>query len=444
MLIGLLSILVDHMKGRATVMKFRTAALGAVFGVGLLAGTPSLASAQSSSPAITPTEQDVALPGSPFAVASTPDGRYVFASLSGDANGIAILAQGPASAKLLSILPTGGSAWGLTVSANGAYLLDTVQPVAGSSTPAGVQIINIRKAIAGDSDAILGTIPTGSGSGPIEVALSNDQRYAFVTNEDNETVGVINFGEALATNASPSSLIGNIPVEIAPVGIAFSPDGQVAYISNEAANPTDPGYSATACNTPTGIGTGTTPGPQGTLTVVNLHKAEIDPADSVVSSVWAGCSPVRVVLSHDGRVAWVTDRASDQVAAYNTNSLVRDPSRALISETPVGTAPVGIQLFDGGRLIAVADSNRFTIGQAGSVSILDESAALRGAGTSATVGTFIAGDFPRQWDLTDNQRELYLTEFSSNTLAILPTFNLVKDVLPNEPHHATHHSGGRR
>jgi hypothetical protein len=101
--------------------------------------------------------------------------------------------------------------------------------------------------------------------------------------------------------------------------------------------------------------------------------------------------------------------------------------------TPVGVAPVGIQPFDNDRLIAVADSNRFTTGQAGSVSILDYRLALQGAGTAATVGTFEAGDFPRQWGLSNNDHFLYLTEFSSNVLAILPVASLVDDVRALDP-----------
>jgi hypothetical protein len=90
-------------------------------------------------------------------------------------------------------------------------------------------------------------------------------------------------------------------------------------------------------------------------------------------------------------------------------------------------------LFDHQRLIAVADSNRFTTGQAGTVSILDYRKALRGAGSFATVGTFVAGDFPRQWGLSNDDRILYLTEFSSNVLGIFPVADLVNDVRPFDP-----------
>ena len=218
-------------------MKIRAAALITVFAVSALLISPTLASAQP----INPTLQNLALPGSPFAVTPTPDGRYAFASLSGATNGIAIIKQGPSTASLVRVLPTGGGAWGLTVTQDGRYLLDTVQPTGGATTPQGVQIIDIQKAIAGQAGAILGTVPTGSGSGPIEVALSNDGRFAFATNEDNATVSVIDFRKALYSSASPSSLIGNIPVDQLPVGVTFSPDGHYVYVSNEEANPTNPG-----------------------------------------------------------------------------------------------------------------------------------------------------------------------------------------------------------
>jgi hypothetical protein len=166
---------------------------------------------------------------------------------------------------------------------------------------------------------------------------------------------------------------------------------------------------------------------------VNLRAAERDPATSVLADDYAGCSPVRVVLSDGGRVAWVTARAEDDLLAFSTRRLLSNPTDALISRTPVGVAPVGIQLFDNDRLIAVADSNRFTTGQAGTVSILDYRKALTGAGSSATIGTFVAGDFPRQWGLSTNDRFLYLTEFSSNTLAIFPVQSLVNDVRASDP-----------
>ncbi|HTY56175.1 MAG TPA: hypothetical protein VMB26_13285, partial [Candidatus Binataceae bacterium] len=61
----------------------------------LLGFRPTLAQA------INPVQQDIDLPGSPFAAAVSVDGQYVFASLSGGANGIAIIKQGPKTASLI-------------------------------------------------------------------------------------------------------------------------------------------------------------------------------------------------------------------------------------------------------------------------------------------------------------------------------------------------------
>lgn len=389
-----------------------------------------------------PPQQQIALAGSPFAVTTSTDGRWVFASLSGAANGIAIIKQSGGSATLVGVLPTGGGTFGLAVTRDGKYLLDTVQPIGTATSPQGVQLIDIHKAIAGQADAILGTVPTGNGSGPIEVGLSIDDRFVFVSNEDNETVDVIDFAKAVASRGDSSSIVGSIPVEQLPVGLAFSGNGRYLYITNEEANSTDPGYNPAACNIPNGAG-GTNPGPEGTLTVVDVRKAEIDPAQSVLASVYAGCSPVRVVLSQNGEIAWVTARAADSVLAFSTQALLEGSSLgwagktwyqlpALLSTTPVGTAPVGIQLFDQDRFIAVANSNRFTSDGTGTVSILDYAKALNGAGDAATVGTFTVGQFPRQWALSPDGKFLYLTEYNSNIIAIFPVRALIKEVSPDD------------
>ena len=80
-----------------------------------------------------------------------------------------------------------------------------------------MQIIDVQKAVTNQAGAILGTVATGDGSGPIEVGLSNDNRFIFVSDEDNETVGVIDFAKALADGEGANSVVGFIPVEQLPV-----------------------------------------------------------------------------------------------------------------------------------------------------------------------------------------------------------------------------------
>jgi hypothetical protein len=64
---------------------------------------------------INPPKQEISPTGSPFAVSTTPDGRYVFASLSGAANGIAVIKQEHTSATLVRVLAAGGGTYGLIV-----------------------------------------------------------------------------------------------------------------------------------------------------------------------------------------------------------------------------------------------------------------------------------------------------------------------------------------
>lgn len=379
--------------------------------------------------------QHVSLPGSPFGVLTTRDGRYVFVSLSGPTNGVAVLQQGKPFAAVVRLVATCGPAFGLTMTNDGRYLLVAIQ--GGGSCTSGVQFIDVRKAIAGDPGAAMGTVPTDPSA--IEVGLSVDNSLVFVANElsapmagEPDTVSVIDFNEALTSGQSVSSVIGDIPVDHGPVGLAFSRNGRYLYVTNETALPTQPFYDATACVIPDGGGGCPGPtheGPGGTLIVVDVDTARTDPGSSVVADISAGCSPTRVILTNDDNVAWVSARDENNLRAFSTDAIFADPAHALLSTTPVGSAPDGARPFSHNRFIAVANTNRFDtcIGAGGTVTILDFAKALNGAGVAATVGSFDAGVFPRQWALSPDGELLYLTEFGSDTLAIFPVSSIAHE-----------------
>ena len=197
-----------------------------------LVATLTILRAGSSVPAqtIDPPRQESKLPASPFAVAVTIDDQYVFVSL-GAAKGIAIVKQGRISAGLAGVLTTGGGTTGLAITADGKYLLDAVRIGEKSTTPEGLQIIDIQEAVHGQAGAIVRTIPIGDGAGVAEVGLSDDNYFAFVSNEFNDTVSVIELKKALASGESTSSIVGKIPVEKSPVGLAFSSDGRHLYVT---------------------------------------------------------------------------------------------------------------------------------------------------------------------------------------------------------------------
>jgi DNA-binding beta-propeller fold protein YncE len=409
-------------------------AFSVIFFYAAILGISRLALAQT----IYPVQQQIPLQGSPFAAITTLDGRYVFVSMviTPTTGGIAVIRQQKNFATLNpTIITTCGSAHGMAMSKDGRYLLVTVQE--GTSCPSdgtsnGVQFIDVRKAIAGDSDAAMGTVNTDPSA--IEVAISVDNKTGengviFVANEhagkklgDPDTVSAIDFKKALAFVSGKSSnlVVGTIPVDRAPVGLAVSSNGRNLYVTNEIglSGPHSCEIASYGCLPVTSAG------PMGTLSVVDIHSG------NVVADIPAGCSPTRVILTNNDKVAWVSARDSDSLLAFDTSKIVNDPANALLSTTPVGIEPDGAQPFSNRRLMAVANTNRFDTcaGAGGTVSILNFDKALSVGGDAATVGTFDAGMFPRQWAESPDGRLLYLTEFGSNTLAIFPTISLAHRV----------------
>ena len=137
----------------------------------------------------------------------------------------------------------------------------------------------------------------------------------------------------------------------------------------------------------------------------------------MLSLVPGGCEPVRLVLSDDGAIAYVTARGEDEVLAFDTGRLQGDPARALLGQVPAGAAPVGLAI-GAGRLI-VASSNRFGApGAPQPLTILDSDWQAWGHGSVLTAEVR-AGSFPREERLSLDGETLYVTNFNSNQLEMV-------------------------
>jgi 6-phosphogluconolactonase (cycloisomerase 2 family) len=327
--------------------------------------------------------------GAPFGVAVTSSGRYAF--VAGVGGGIGVYSLGDAGPRLVhAVALHGGEAVGVSLTPDGRYLL-------AADGRSGADVVDVARAEHGSPRAFLGDLsPPRSqfGAGAIEVASSADGRFAFVSDEGGGRVEVYNLGVALAHHFRTSGYVGAVPVGMAPVGLAVSPDGRWLYSTSEAGS----GGSR-----------------DGVLDVIDLHRAERDPGAAVVASVDAHCSPVRVAVSGDGRVVWVTARESDQLLAFSAARLRSDPAHALLAAVRVGEAPVGLALIDGGRLVVVADSNRFNMpGAAAGLTVVSAAAAL--AHRAAIVGTIRSELFPREMALDRRAALLLVGNFISETL----------------------------
>jgi DNA-binding beta-propeller fold protein YncE len=320
---------------------------------------------------------------------------------------------------LVRSIPVAGQPLGETITPDGSYLL--------AADGNGAVVISVARAESGAANALLGMLDAPSGTGPralsasaIEVATSRDGRYAFVTLEYDQRAVVFNLADAVRHGFDRAAYIGSIPLGQAAVGLAVSPDGRWLYATSEVAGaaqhptgriaPASGSRPSASASQP--ARTGILPGePAGTLTLINLRHAETDPAHSVVTTVKAGCQPVRVITAANGTQVWVTARASDDVLCFAAARLVTDPSHALVAAVRVGEAPVGLTAVRDGTLIVVADSNRFSApGAHADLTVIDVAAALDGR--PAVVGRIPAGLFPRDMTATANGTVL-VSNFSS-------------------------------
>jgi DNA-binding beta-propeller fold protein YncE len=309
-----------------------------------------------------------AAPAAPFGVAVSADGSWGFASLR-DGLGVFRLAAGHAPVLRRIIALPAAPATGLTLSPGGRLVL-----VADGIT--GAVVVSVPAAESGANGAVLGVLSAPPGAQPggaIEVAVSPDGSYAFVSLESSGEIAVFNLTTALAHGFVSSAYIGAVPTQVGPVGLAFAPDGHWLYSTSEDRNLRSQ---------------------VGTLEVIDVARAESDPARSVVARVRAGCNPVRVTTSANGSVVWVTARASDALLAFSAAALRASPRSALLADVAVGEAPVGLAMARNGSLIVVADSDRFNAsGQHASLAVVDVRDAL--AGKPALLGYLRAGAFPR-------------------------------------------------
>lgn len=341
----------------------------------------------------------VALSGNPFGIASARNGRWSFVALLPGGR-VAVLADSGFKPRLVRTIALPHPAYGDALTDNGRYLL-----VADGGY--GATVLSVARAESGAPGAVLGTLerPPGHGAsalagpdaGAIEVTSSRDGRYAFVSVEHGNVIAVYDLHAALADHFASRSYLGSIPLGMAVVGMAVSPDGRWLYATSETAAPSLHLRG------------------QGTLSVINLAKAEQNPARSVVANVPAHCSPVRVVVSADGATVWVTARESDQLLAFSASRLRTAPAAALAAAVRVGQEPVGLALVDGGRDVVIADSNRSNVaGGDSALTVVDARAAL--AHHPAVLGTIAAGLFPREMSLEPNGHTLLVGNFASGQL----------------------------
>jgi DNA-binding beta-propeller fold protein YncE len=327
------------------------------------------------------------LPARPFAVAISPDGARAFVSM-----------PRPEARGLLTLTP--GGPWhlehvlwldptivprGMTTDRYGRHLL--------AANGAGGLILVPTDALAtGSLNPPISLIESPS-TGSMQVILDPDDRFAYVTDEHSSTLSVFDFERSLRSPAPGARLVGHVAMPPAPVGLAQTQDGEHLLVTSQGS------------------------GDRGVLSVLRTCDAINDPARAAVTSVPAGCQPVRVAVTSE--VAWVTARGSNALLAFDIERLIAGGARPLRAAIRVGAAPVGLALLDRGMTVVVANSNRYgdDATQPQTLSVIDAGAALRGR--KALIGSVPAGAFPRELARLPDDRSLLITNvFSQNLQAV--------------------------
>jgi len=338
-----------------------------------------------------------AVPGQPTAVVGTANGRWAFASVStGSGGAVAVLALGQASlrlVRLVSLPATFSDAFGMAMTHDGRLLV-----VAGFTA---IAVLSVPALEDGAQDPLVGVL-SDAGDGYFEVAVSGDDRYVFVTDETSGGLSVFDLATALEHGFSAQGVaVGIVSLAYGAVGIAISPDGQQLYVTT---------FSAY--------------GPHGQLWVIDTARAASGADGSaVLAHVPAGCQPLRVAVSPDGRTVWVTALQSNALLAFSTADLQADPSEALKAVVRVGSEPVGLLLVDGGRIALIANSNRGLVAGTGStkpqtVSVINTAAALDHR--SALIGVVPAGLFPRDITFDQATGRVLLANYDSDSVEEFP------------------------
>lgn len=381
----------------------------------LLAATAALGG----SPACPPPQEPyaVAVPGRPFGIAELPSTEAAFVSVNperpAEMPGIAVLLCRDGRFVFdhlvrLSSQPTGvaitpdGS---LLVAADDAYaaFLRTSDAVAGRPSLAGA--IKLSDGDIEDDDA-----------GASFASVSPDGNFAFVSDEQTAAVTVIDLTKA-AHLYSRDAVVGQIDVGNAPITIAFSRDGRTLYVTSEVAR-RKYGFPI-SCREEGAFADQKPELPPGVVFSIDVAKAETQPGSSILGMAATDCATVRLSLSPDGRLAWVTNRGSNTVTLLDTTAIGDRSRTARVATIPVSSNPVPVLATSDGRYVLVGNTNRFGPGGAsqGTISVIDVHD--RRAVTSVDAGTF-----PREFDrgvgatvFLSNNRSDSVTVFDDRTIA---------------------------
>jgi len=393
------------------------AALAAV-----LAASPAVAAGCASLEA----RYDITLLGHTFGAVQSPDGSAAFATVVTDkptgASGIAVLQCSDGRYAFSRLIPLEPQPVSIIGTRDGSLLL--------VADDAFVSFLDETAAIAG-KPAFLGYLqdtegdPEDNDAGSVEVNIAPDDRFAFVADESNNSITVIDIAKVRSDGFTRAAIVGQIPVANAPIALVFSHDGRYLFTTSEVALKKQ-NFPA-ACRQEGAGPNAPLTRPPGVIAAIDVGKAETDPEHSVVAQIPGDCSPVRMAISPNGNTLYVTNRNSNTVTAYSSARVIAGRSDALVASVAVGSGPVAIATTADGRFVLAGNTNRFGPGGTanGTISVISTA-------TMKVVGSIPTGVFPREFSRGEGST-LFLSNNRSNTITVFDTSKMAQLMKPTSP-----------
>ena len=80
-------------------------------------------------------------------------------------------------------------------------------------------VVDTAAAEEGSSHPIVGTLTSSFGTGAVEVGISPDDKFVFVTLQESAAMAVFNLQAALAHGFGSSAVVGKVSLGQQPVGV---------------------------------------------------------------------------------------------------------------------------------------------------------------------------------------------------------------------------------
>jgi YVTN family beta-propeller protein len=278
------------------------------------------------------------VPGKPLDIVATPDGSLLFAKSEG---GLAVIDT--KSFKVTARLrfkkedKDGGSMFGLAVApaadGNGWTVF---YPSTGKAI--------LQAKVAADGTAQWSSKIPVSDEYNLGIALSPDLKLAYVCMSAENTLGIIDLASG--------KTIQEIPVGVCPYGVAISPDGKTAYVTNYGGRPPASGQPAEKSDgTDVAVDERSIPN-SGTVSRVNLQTR------TVIGEFKTGLHPTQIVRDSAGDRYYIANANSDSVT-------VIDARANRVAETifvrpdpglPYGSIPNALSLSADDKTLYVANA----------------------------------------------------------------------------------------